>query len=44
MLKSAKHKICFLNIMELSYYNLAQKEKEEISDMDFTYENWEKKH
>ena len=34
----------FLNKMGLSYYNLAQKEKEEISDMDFTYENWEKKH
>ena len=29
--------------MGLSYYNLTQKEKEDILDMDFTYENWEKK-
>jgi hypothetical protein len=33
----------FLSKMGLSYYNLTQKEKEEILDMDFTYENWEKK-
>ena len=33
----------FLHIMGLSYYNLTSKEKEEIIDMDFTYENWEKK-
>ena len=30
----------FLNIMGLSYYNLTQKEKEEILEMDFTYDNW----
>ena len=33
----------FLRIMGFSYYNLTQKEMEEIIDMDFTYENWEKK-
>ena len=33
----------FLESMGLSYYNLTPKEKEEIIDMDFTYENWEKK-
>ena len=33
----------FLQTMGLSYYNLTQKEKEEILEMDFTYENWEKK-
>ena len=33
----------FLETMGLSYYNLTQKEKEEILEMDFTYENWEKK-
>ena len=30
----------FLKIMGLSYYNLTQKEKEEILEMDFTYDNW----
>lgn len=33
----------FLENMGLSYYNLTKKEREEIIDMDFTYENWEKK-
>jgi hypothetical protein len=33
----------FLTSMGLSYYNLTQKEREEILDMDFTYKNWEKK-
>ena len=33
----------FLREMGFSYYNLTPKEKEEIIDMDFTYENWEKK-
>ena len=30
----------FLEIMGLSYYNLTPKEKEEILEMDFTYDNW----
>ena len=30
----------FLKIMGLSYYNLTQKEKEEILEMDFTYDNF----
>ena len=30
----------FLGIMGLSYYNLTPKEKEEILEMDFTYDNW----
>ena len=34
---------CFLRTMGFSYYNLTQKEMGEIIDMDFTYENWEKK-
>ena len=29
--------------MGLSYYNFTPKEKEEIIEMDFTYENWGKK-
>ena len=33
----------FLKIMGFSYYNLTKKEIEEIIDMDFTFENWEKK-
>ena len=33
----------FLHIMGLSYYNLTPEEKKEIIDMDYTYENWEKK-
>ena len=33
----------FLESMGLSYYTLTQKEKEEIIDMDFSYDNWEKK-
>ena len=33
----------FLEKMGLSFYNLTQKEIEEILDMDFTYDNWEKK-
>jgi hypothetical protein len=33
----------FLENMGLSYYNLTQKEKEDILDMDFTYDNWEQK-
>ena len=33
----------FLENMGLSYYNLTQKEKEDILDMDFTYENWKQK-
>jgi len=33
----------FLESMGLSYFTLTQKEKEEIIDMDFTFENWEKK-
>ena len=33
----------FLNIMGLSYYNLTPKEKEEILEMDFTYDNWKNK-
>lgn len=33
----------FLELMGLSYYNLTPKEREEIIEMDFTYENWEKK-
>ena len=34
----------FLESMGLSYYTLTKKEKEEIIDMDFTYDNWEKNH
>ena len=30
----------FLGIMGLNYYNLTQKEREEILEMDFTYDNW----
>ena len=30
----------FLEIMGLSYYQLTPKEKEEILEMDFTYDNW----
>ena len=30
----------FLEIMGLNYYNLIPKEKEEILEMDFTYDNW----
>lgn len=30
----------FLEIMGLNYFNLTQKEKEEILEMDFTYDNW----
>ena len=30
----------FLKIMGLNYFNLTQKEKEEILEMDFTYDNW----
>ena len=30
----------FLEIMGLSYYHLTPKEKEEILEMDFTYDNW----
>ena len=30
----------FLEMMGISYYNLTQKEKEEILKMDFTYDNW----
>lgn len=33
----------FLEAMGISYYNLTPKEREEIIEMDFTYENWEKK-
>ena len=33
----------FLNEMGLSYFNLTPKEKEEVLDMDFTYENWKTK-
>ena len=33
----------FLESMGLSYYNITKKEREEIIDMDFTFENWEKK-
>ena len=33
----------FLGIMGLSYYNLTPKEKEEILEMDFTYDNWKNK-
>ena len=34
---------CFLEIMGLSYYHLTPKEKEEILEMDFTYDNWKNK-
>ena len=34
----------FLPSMGLTYYTLTQKEVEEIVNMDFTYENWEKNH
>ena len=30
----------FLEIMGLNFFNLTQKEKEEILEMDFTYDNW----
>ena len=30
----------FLRIMGLNYFNLTPKEKEEILEMDFTYDNW----
>lgn len=33
----------FLEIMGLSYYQLTPKEKEEILEMDFTYDNWKNK-
>jgi hypothetical protein len=33
----------FLEIMGLSYYHLTPKEKEEILEMDFTYDNWKNK-
>lgn len=33
----------FLNKMGLSYFTLTPKEKEEVLDMDFTYENWKTK-
>ena len=33
----------FLEKMGLSYYKFTQIEKENVLDMDFTYENWEKK-
>ena len=33
----------FLGIMGLSYFTLTQKEKEEILDMDYTYENFKEK-
>ena len=33
----------FLEEMGLSYYTLTQKEKEDLLEMDFTYENWKNK-
>ena len=33
----------FLEAMGLSYYTLTKKEKEDLLDMDFTYENWKEK-
>ena len=33
----------FLENFGLSYYKFTQIEKENVLDMDFTYENWEKK-
>ena len=30
----------FLSLFGLSYYTLSEKEKEEILDFDYTYENW----
>jgi len=33
----------FLEQMGLSYYTLTQKEKDDLLDMDFTYENWKEK-
>ena len=33
----------FLQSMGLSYYTLTKKEKDEIAQMDFTYDNWKKK-
>ena len=33
----------FLHPMGISYYNITPEEKDEILEMDFTYENWEKK-
>ena len=37
------HALCeFLEVMGLSYYKFTQIEKENVLDMDFTYENWEK--
>ena len=34
---------CFLEEFGLSYYTLTPEEREEVYNMDFTYENWKKK-